>query len=52
MASARAIGDKIAMIHNGIIQWNGRITDLEKSNDPYLIQFLNGSSNGPIKLTS
>ena len=39
MASARAIGDKIAMIHNGIIQWNGRITDLEKSNDPYLIQF-------------
>ena len=52
MASARAIGDKIAMIHNGIIQWNGRITDLEKPNDPYLIQFLNGSSNGPIKLTS
>ena len=51
MASARAIGDKIAMIHNGIIQWNGQITDLEKSNDPYLIQFLNGSSNGPIKLT-
>ena len=52
MASARAIGDKIAMIHNGIIQWNGRITDLEKSNDPYLIQFLNGSSSGLIKLTS
>ena len=52
MASARAIGDKIAMIHNGIIQWNGQITDLEKSNDPYLIQFLNGSSNGQIKLTS
>ena len=52
MASTRAIGDKIAMIHNGIFQWNGQITDLEKSNDPYLIQFLNGSSNGPIKLTS
>ena len=52
MASARAIGDKIAMIHNGIIQWNGQITDLQKSNDPYLIQFLNGTSNGPIKLTS
>ena len=52
MASARAIGDKVAMIHNGIVQWTGRITDIEKSNDPYLIQFLNGSSNGPIKLTS
>ena len=52
MASARAIGDKIAMIHNGIIQWNGQITDLQKSNDPYLIQFLNGTSNGPIKSTS
>jgi phospholipid/cholesterol/gamma-HCH transport system ATP-binding protein len=52
MASARAIGDKVAMIHNGIVQWTGRITDLEKSNDPYLIQFLNGSSSGPIKLTS
>ena len=44
MASARAIGDKIAMIHNGIIQWNGQITDLEKSNDPYQIQFINGTS--------
>ena len=52
MASARAIGDKVAMIHNGIVQWTGRITDIEKSNDPYLIQFLNGSSSGPIKLTS
>ena len=28
MASARAIGDKIAMIHNGIIQWNGQILSL------------------------
>ena len=52
MASARAIGDKVAMIHNGIVQWTGRITDLEKSDDPYLIQFLKGSSSGPIKLTS
>ena len=48
MISARSIGDKIAMIHNGVIQWNGKITDLDNADDPYLIQFLNGNSSGPI----
>lgn len=48
MISARAIGDKIAMINNGIIQWNGKITELENAEDPYLIQFINGFSSGPI----
>ena len=27
MISARSIGDRIAMINNGIIQWNGKIHD-------------------------
>ena len=48
MISARSIGDKIAMIHNGVIQWNRKITDLDNADDPYLIQFLNGNSSGPI----
>jgi len=51
MISARSIGDRIAMINNGIIQWNGKITDLENAQDPYLIQFLNGNSSGPITET-
>jgi len=51
MKSVRAIGDKVALIHDGIIQWNGKLTELEKSSNPYLIQFLNGKSKGPIETT-
>ena len=51
MKSVRAIGDKVALIHDGIIQWNGKLTELEKSSNPYLIQFLNGESKGPIETT-
>jgi phospholipid/cholesterol/gamma-HCH transport system ATP-binding protein len=49
MTSVRAIADRVAMIHNGLVQWTGPIKDLEKSNDPYLNQFLGGDSKGPIE---
>jgi phospholipid/cholesterol/gamma-HCH transport system ATP-binding protein len=49
MTSVRAIADRVAMIHGGIIQWTGSIGNLENSNDPYLNQFLNGDSKGPIE---
>lgn len=49
MSSVRAISDKVAMIHDGVIQWTGPIGDLENSNNPYLEQFLTGSAEGPIE---
>jgi phospholipid/cholesterol/gamma-HCH transport system ATP-binding protein len=50
MASARKIADKIAMLYNGKFIWMGDAKDIDNSNNPYVEQFINGSSEGPINL--
>ncbi len=50
MASARKIADRIAMLYNGKIIWSGTVKDMDKSDNPYLQQFINGQSQGPIKV--
>ncbi|AXI55306.1 ABC transporter ATP-binding protein [Sulfitobacter sp. JL08] len=49
MSSVRAIADKVAMLHDGIIQWTGPVADMDNSGDPYLDQFINGRAEGPIE---
>ena len=49
MSSVRAIADKVIMLHDGLVQWSGVIGDLEKSQNPYLNQFLKGHAEGPIE---
>ena len=49
MTSVRAIADKVAMLHDGVIQWTGPVSQLDKSGDPYLEQFISGSAEGPIE---
>ncbi len=50
MASARKIADRIAMLYKGKIIWQGTVKELEKTDNPYVKQFINGSSQGPIKV--
>lgn len=50
MASARKIADKIAMLYQGKIIWQGTVKELDKTDNPYVKQFINGSSHGPIKV--
>ena len=49
MSSVRAIADQVAMLHDGIIQWNGPIGDLDTTEDPYVRQFVGGLAEGPIE---
>ncbi len=49
MSSVRAIADKVAMLHDGVIQWTGPIAKLDDSGDPYLDQFIHGRAEGPIE---
>ncbi len=49
MSSVRAIADKIAMLHDGVIQWTGPVADMDSADDPYLRQFITGSADGPIE---
>lgn len=48
IASARKIADKIAMLYDGKIIWTGTVKELDKTKNPYVRQFIKGSSKGPI----
>lgn len=49
MSSVRAIADKVAMLHDGVIQWSGPVSDMDDADDAYLSQFILGSAEGPIE---
>jgi phospholipid/cholesterol/gamma-HCH transport system ATP-binding protein len=49
MSSVRAIADKVAMLHDGVIQWTGPVAEMDASGDPYVAQFISGSAEGPIE---
>jgi len=48
MTSARKIADKIAMIHEGKIIWDGDVKELYDSKNSYVDQFIHGRADGPI----
>ncbi|UWQ15548.1 ABC transporter ATP-binding protein [Aliiroseovarius sp. M344] len=49
MSSVRVIADKVAMLHDGKIQWTGPVSEMDASGDPYVAQFISGSAEGPIE---
>ncbi|TMM54903.1 ABC transporter ATP-binding protein [Sulfitobacter sabulilitoris] len=49
MTSVRAIADTVAMLHDGVIQWTGPVSQMDGSGDPYLDQFIHGRAEGPIE---
>ena len=50
MASARKIGDRIAMIYEGRIIWSGRVQEIDHSGNDYVDQFIHGRAEGPIQM--
>jgi len=50
MASARKIADRVAMIHEGKIIWQGTKMEIDNSGNPYVDQFIHGRAEGPIKM--
>jgi len=50
MASARKIADRIAMLYEGRIIWAGPVTDIDRSGNPYVDQFIHGRADGPIQM--
>jgi phospholipid/cholesterol/gamma-HCH transport system ATP-binding protein len=50
MQSARFIAKEVSLIHDGKLQWSGTRDEMDKADNPYLRQFINGSSIGPMKV--
>ncbi len=49
MTSVRKIADQVAMIHEGVIQWTGPVSEIDSTENPYVHQFVNGLAEGPIE---
>ena len=49
MSSVRAIADRVAMLHQGVIQWTGPVSEMDATPDPYVQQFIHGRADGPIE---
>ncbi len=50
MASARRIADRMAMLYEGKIIWDGPVADIDTVDNPYVDQFIHGKAEGPIKM--
>jgi len=50
MQSARKIADRVAMLYEGKIIWKGDVSELDKSGNDFVEQFIHGSAEGPIKM--
>ena len=50
MASARKIADRVAMLYQGKIIWDGPVSEIDKADNPYLQQFVSGDIEGPLDL--
>jgi phospholipid/cholesterol/gamma-HCH transport system ATP-binding protein len=48
MTSVRKIADRVAMIHDGVIQWAGPVGEIDATDNAYVHQFVNGLPEGPI----
>ena len=50
MASARKIADRVAMLYDGQIIWDGPTASIDDSGNDYVDQFIHGRADGPIKM--
>lgn len=50
MASARKIGDRIAMLYHGKLIWVGNAKEVDASGNDFVDQFVHGRAEGPIKM--
>ncbi|HVV66065.1 MAG TPA: ATP-binding cassette domain-containing protein [Rhizomicrobium sp.] len=50
MTSARKIASRIAMLYQGKIIWQGTTSEIDRSGNSYVDQFIHGRAEGPIKM--
>ena len=50
ISSVEQIADNVALLESGLIRWEGETKKLWETKDPYIYQFINGKTNGPISI--
>lgn len=46
--SARKIADRVALLYQGKIIWQGSVKEMDETDNPYINQFIHGRSKGPM----
>ena len=47
-STIRRAADRVIFLHQGKIQWDGSVQEIDKTDNPFMRQFINGSIKGPI----
>jgi phospholipid/cholesterol/gamma-HCH transport system ATP-binding protein len=50
LPSARKIADRVAMLYGGRIVWHGPCSEIDRSGNPFVDQFIHGRAEGPIRM--
>jgi phospholipid/cholesterol/gamma-HCH transport system ATP-binding protein len=50
LAAVRRIADRVAMLHEGRVVWQGAVAELDETDNAYVCQFVNQSIEGPIQM--
>lgn len=49
-STIRRTADRVIMLYQGKVQWEGSVIELDNTNDPLIRQFFSGKVDGPIKV--
>lgn len=49
-STIRRTADRVVMLYEGNVRWQGQIDEIDSTDDPYVRQFLSGSTTGPIQI--
>ncbi|TVP64911.1 MAG: ATP-binding cassette domain-containing protein [Nodularia sp. (in: Bacteria)] len=49
-STIRRTTDRLVFLYQGKVQWQGRVSDIDSTEDPLIRQFISGSVNGPIQV--
>jgi phospholipid/cholesterol/gamma-HCH transport system ATP-binding protein len=51
LRTVRDVADRVAMLHEGRVHWQGSVAEVDHADDPVLRQFVDGRAEGPIPTT-
>jgi phospholipid/cholesterol/gamma-HCH transport system ATP-binding protein len=49
-STIRRTADRVVFLHNGNVQWEGKVHEIDTTDNPLIRQFFSGSVNGPIQV--
>lgn len=47
-STIRRTADRVVLIHDGVVIWDGNVKELDTTSNPYVRQFMTGSLEGPL----